>query len=1027
MEAFFGRRDGRRRTLQHGVAVTASLVALGLPGGLLAQTAIACVYTSRLIAVEAAPDGLLLRISGEPAPEVLREGTARSLAGEASVTEAAVGLLGTERAGAADISFAEDAVIRVRSVPYRRGSECGTKVYIEMRRSLPIRFERRPEGLFLRTSAPRTAPTAGQRSSSGSPGAPGGLQASGSFSSSRYGESSSRYGFAGVGFFQEVRNTGWLRGFLTSYFPTGSGGGVYGGLGLFGLPAGRQRVDMTVGDVSVSYADPTAGGSFFPGGILIRGAAVGLRRAGSFRLATFYGRAATPDAARIAAGEGTVSEISPDTVTGLFGQFGIGRLSLGGGWIRSIVSGGGGHDNLFQSASFTFAEGITLGTSVEESISTRTGWQLTVVPQVKTSRFSVSGYGRYSSAGYTAPLGASYFAGLTRSYQLSAGVALAPGVTVNAAAGQTRSFNLAEARDVGTTADSLNAGVQASVLRRLSTGAFVTSTGTRTDEGAVNPANSRTTAIGATLGTSVGNVGVTGAFSREETSDLSDPSLDFRSDRLRLDVKAGLPAAIRLAARASAADSRRLSGESAGPNYSYSLSLDRTLGRGVTAGIHAGQDVYPAGVATFGSRSTEGGGQVGWYSSSGLSVAGSLAYNRLETEGVPPTSGLYFSLNVSKGFRWGRGTGPSVSAGTRAQDFGAEIADVPITGQLVLHSFRDANGNGRSDAGEEGLAAIEIQIDTDRFTTDRKGLVKARVKPGRHRVRLDLLKVPPRLSRSFEADQTVEVFAHQRFVLELPFVVGGRVEGRVILTGSRSARPPRSSSALTSLTLRLKGPGGFQRETYTGESGGFDFLGVPEGSYELELVAEGIGPDEAVEESNVKTIQMAAGRVAQPVFLLRRKSARERFAAPAEKSTPAAPAIVQLPPPEPSVPQPAAPAMAERPTTPLPVTRPAPPAPVLAAPKDRPTPSDGPERPRTRYAIQVSSCSTRESAEAEVPRMREKLRPVRIVRADLGPRGVWYRVLVGDFADRSAAEDGRKKLEGSGVIVGPIIQIEVEP
>jgi cell division protein FtsN len=59
--------------------------------------------------------------------------------------------------------------------------------------------------------------------------------------------------------------------------------------------------------------------------------------------------------------------------------------------------------------------------------------------------------------------------------------------------------------------------------------------------------------------------------------------------------------------------------------------------------------------------------------------------------------------------------------------------------------------------------------------------------------------------------------------------------------------------------------------------------------------------------------------------------------------------------------------------------------------------------------------------------MKMRIRPVRIVRADLGPRGVWYRVLVGDFADRKAAEAYRNKLRVGGVSVGPIVRIEVEP
>lgn len=77
------------------------------------------------------------------------------------------------------------------------------------------------------------------------------------------------------------------------------------------------------------------------------------------------------------------------------------------------------------------------------------------------------------------------------------------------------------------------------------------------------------------------------------------------------------------------------------------------------------------------------------------------------------------------------------------------------------------------------------------------------------------------------------------------------------------------------------------------------------------------------------------------------------------------------------------------------------------------------------YVVQVSSYRDREAAERDAAGRRTNLsRPVHVVTVDLEERGIWHRVLVGDFASEREAGAFRANLMESGLPVGPVYRIE---
>lgn len=79
----------------------------------------------------------------------------------------------------------------------------------------------------------------------------------------------------------------------------------------------------------------------------------------------------------------------------------------------------------------------------------------------------------------------------------------------------------------------------------------------------------------------------------------------------------------------------------------------------------------------------------------------------------------------------------------------------------------------------------------------------------------------------------------------------------------------------------------------------------------------------------------------------------------------------------------------------------------------------------TAYGVQVASYPDRAAAEAAASRLAGAGgQPVQVFAVDLGPRGVWHRVLVVGFGDADSAHAHRERLRDEGREPGPVFRIE---
>ena len=74
------------------------------------------------------------------------------------------------------------------------------------------------------------------------------------------------------------------------------------------------------------------------------------------------------------------------------------------------------------------------------------------------------------------------------------------------------------------------------------------------------------------------------------------------------------------------------------------------------------------------------------------------------------------------------------------------------------------------------------------------------------------------------------------------------------------------------------------------------------------------------------------------------------------------------------------------------------------------------------FVLQVASVRKQESAEAEVKRLRTRGYKVKVLEADLGAKGKWYRVLVGEFSTREEAEVFKKEFEVKETRPGTLVK-----
>ncbi len=93
------------------------------------------------------------------------------------------------------------------------------------------------------------------------------------------------------------------------------------------------------------------------------------------------------------------------------------------------------------------------------------------------------------------------------------------------------------------------------------------------------------------------------------------------------------------------------------------------------------------------------------------------------------------------------------------------------------------------------------------------------------------------------------------------------------------------------------------------------------------------------------------------------------------------------------------------------------------APEKKAAPAKSAAPSKMRYTIQLSAHQEKQAAEDEVKKMKQNGYAAFIVSSDLPGKGTWYRVRLGSFSKKEAAEKLRKEVHAKVGIL-PIITIE---
>jgi cell division protein FtsN len=90
-------------------------------------------------------------------------------------------------------------------------------------------------------------------------------------------------------------------------------------------------------------------------------------------------------------------------------------------------------------------------------------------------------------------------------------------------------------------------------------------------------------------------------------------------------------------------------------------------------------------------------------------------------------------------------------------------------------------------------------------------------------------------------------------------------------------------------------------------------------------------------------------------------------------------------------------------------------------------PSPTPPAAEPTFGVQVSAYRERTKADADGRRLSAQLGlPYRVVQADLGAKGVWFRVIVGESKTATEASALGEKLRAKGIAAGAVQRLEAE-
>lgn len=364
---------------------------------------------------------------------------------------------------------------------------------------------------------------------------------------------------------------------------------------------------------------------------------------------------------------------------------------------------------------------------------------------------------------------------------------------------------------------------------------------------------------------------------------------------------------------------------------------------------------------------------------------------------VSATSTTQNQINfyLTKRFAWGE---PVVTRGVAVPGLAPGMA-LPW-GTLYGYIFVDVNGNQRMDPGEAGLGGMRITLeDGTMVTTDSQGYYEIpRIVIGKHKVALELRRLPANYDTISPTRQEVEIKQQEKSRVD--FAVGslGTIMGRVIEDANQNGRADEGEEGLSGIGIILE-RNGDKKTAYSDAAGDFLFDNILGGTYKLYLDKETLPAAGKITSPEVLTVNLpAGGEVKNLRFLIyiKPRTVIKTFTGNGNGA----------PHPVPLAPQP-------------------PSAPKMMPPKSRPSPAPSPPLPQTKgkYIIHLASFKTQKRAEELAASLEKMGYKVKVVRVDLGEKGVWYRMIMDGYTSKEEAQRTAEKLRQEKMGLSPRVII----
>jgi len=149
-------------------------------------------------------------------------------------------------------------------------------------------------------------------------------------------------------------------------------------------------------------------------------------------------------------------------------------------------------------------------------------------------------------------------------------------------------------------------------------------------------------------------------------------------------------------------------------------------------------------------------------------------------------------------------------------------------GEVKGVAFIDRNLNGTKDAGEPGVAGLEVKLGGATATTDKQGNYRLLARPGRHKPHLGRLAATLDLYEELE----LEVKESHSYTLDLALAPTAQLSLLLFHDANHNGRRDEGESGIAYGGIRLKGP--VQRSFRTNERGVVLATGLLPGVYEVE-------------------------------------------------------------------------------------------------------------------------------------------------------------------------------------------------